>query len=122
MLSIAGPFTIQLEYPNTGGELDTGVLSGSLLGVGLRHTFDGGTSLDIDISVKGDTAIPFDILSLTGSDTDQWYFFSAPISDANGSPIDGLYRQGIPIYDKINVAIENGGDNDKLELWLMLEV
>lgn len=121
-LDLVGPFSAQIgDYPDTEAELDTPLLIGVLLGVALRYTFDGGTALDVDIVTNGAACLAQDLLHLSGANTDAWYHPTAQICDTNGGTIASQYNIGIPVYDTVHIAVSNGGENDRLDVWFLLE-
>lgn len=120
-LQIAGPFSVQVgDYPDTDADVDIPTLHGVILDIGLKHTFDGGSSMDIAITTKGETSPSKDILNLSGSDTDGWFPARESIVDTDGAAISGQYNAGIAVYDVINVAISNAGGGDQLDVWFLL--
>lgn len=116
-MNIIGPFTLSVEYPSTEAELDTSVIRGVILAIGLRYTFGEGSSMDVSIATKGETMPTQGILSLTGANTDGWFNVRETIADVNGDAVADQYGAGVAVYDVMNIAIANANDNDTLEVW-----
>lgn len=120
-MDLIGPLAVIIpDYPATEAELDTSVIQGVLLGIGLRYTFEGGSSLDVTLATKGNTSLTKDILQLTGANTDGWFNVREPICDVLGSAIASQYAAGVAVFDQINIAIANGAGGDKLEVWFLV--
>ena len=121
-LDLVGPFTVQVgEYPNTDAELITSPVQGVITDVGLKYTFDEGSSLDIDIVTGGNVGPAQDVLHLSGSNTDGWYHPRVALQDTNGGDLTGQNTNGIPVYDTVSIAISNGGAGDRLDVWFILQ-
>ena len=119
-MDLIGPFVLTIpDYPATDADLDTPVIGGSIVSIGLRYTFDGGSSLDVAITTKGQTSLTKDILELSGANTDGWFSVREAIHDANGDAIVDQYGIGVAVYDAVNIAVANGGGGDMLEVWFL---
>lgn len=116
---IAGPFIVTV--PATEAEVDTGVISGVILEVGIEITLDGGSSMDIAIATKGTTALTKSILTLANATADAWYSpRSALHAVADGSAISNMYTGGITVHDAINIAVTGAGAGDQLRVWFLV--
>lgn len=121
-LELAGPYTLTVgDYPDTDAVLVTGLIRGVILDVGLKFTFDGGSSMGIEIITSGAFLPAVPILSITSADTDGWFSPRAPIHDpSDGSVIANLTNGGISVYDTVTIGVSNAGAGDMLEVWFML--
>jgi len=118
---IAGPYVVTVgDYPDTDAELDTGLISGIILDVGVRITLDGGSSMDVAINTKGESSLVQNILTLANATADAWYRPRAVMHDTAGAELTGQYNGGISVHDKINIAVTGAGAGDQLEVWFMV--
>ena len=114
---ITGPYTVTIAAGQTSANLDTGLISGIILDVGIRITLDGGSSLDITIATKGQSSLAQTVIALENSTADAWYRPRALLHDTAGAEITGQYNGGITVHDVINIAVAGGGAGDVLEVW-----
>ena len=118
---IAGPFIVTIPAGATEAEVDTGVIIGFILEVGIEITLDNGSSLDIAIATKGTTALTKPILTLANATADAWYSpRTAQHAVADGSAISNMYTAGIAVQDAINIAVTGAGAGDELKVWFLV--
>ena len=121
-LNIAGPYIVTIgAYPDTDASIETDLIGGVILDVGIEIALDGGSSLDISIDTKGEAALAKNILTLTNATTDAWYRPREAVhAVSGGASIANEYTQGVAIYDKITISVTGGGENDQLKVWFLI--
>ena len=113
---IIGPLTAAI-VSGTGVVLETSQITGLIMEVGLKYTFDQGSSMDVTIATKGTSSLAKTILTLTGADTDAWYPIRQALVGTDGAAISGQYGP-MSITDPLIITVANAGAGDQLDVWL----
>ena len=115
---IIGPLTATI-VAGTGIVLETPPIEGVIMEVGLKYTFDQGSSMDVEIATKGTSSLTKTILDLTGADTDAWYPVRVASTGTDGVALSGQYSP-VFVTDPLVITVTNGGAGDRLDVWLEL--
>ena len=116
---IAGPFTATIAAGGTGFVLETAPIEGMILEVGLKPTFDEGSSMDITIATKGTSSLAKTILTLSNFDTALWYPVRQALVGLDGVALSGQYNP-LSVSDPLVITVTGGGAGDQLDVWLEL--
>jgi len=116
---IAGPFTATIPAGGTGVVLETAPIEGIVLEIGLKPTFDGGSSMDIAIATKGTSSLTKTLLTLSNFDTALWYPVRQALVGLDGAALSGQYN-AVSVSDPLVVTVTGGGAGDQLDVWLEL--
>ena len=75
----------------------------------------------VTITTKGanGAAPSLTLLTLDSNNTDGWYFPRAAIHDSTGAEIADLYDT-MPIYDVVNIAIEDADEGSNVDVWFLV--
>jgi len=129
-MNVAGPFNTGPAVGSGGSatiNIDTPVLIGTIIAVGLQINLAdpvyGTGSLDLTIATKGlyPAPLPQSILTLTAASADGWFNPRPPIHALTGGAIANQYDVGIPIYDQVNLLVENADPDDTVDVWFLME-
>jgi hypothetical protein len=97
------------------------VIEGFVVGVYVKYNGAKPGTTDVTIATKGASPEPpaRSILALTNAVTDGWFYPSVQAQDTTGAALTGVY-QDIPIFDYVNVKIDQGNAGDSVDVWLLL--
>lgn len=79
---------------------------------------------DVTIRTKGTSpsAPTLTILKAENINTDGWFFPRTPVHlHTTGAAIAGVYSDGVPISDSLNVLIEGADADNNADVWLLVE-
>lgn len=110
----AGTSTANADSPH--------VVSGFITAVYVKYNGSppaGTTDVIIKTKGAGANAPSQTILSKSNSATDGWFYPSVQAMDTTGAAITGVY-QDVPVFDYINVKIDQSNDNTSIDVWLLI--
>ena len=97
------------------------VVDGSVVGVYVKYNGAKPATTDVTMATRGTSPAPptRSILTLTNVTADGWFHPSVQAQDTAGGAIAGIY-QDIPIFDYLNVKIDQGNAGDSVDVWMLL--
>lgn len=124
---LAGPYSTAASTGGAGAStanIDTPVpLRGRVTGIYIKYndTPPAGTT-DVTIKTKGTSPRPptYNLLVVSNSATDGWFWPQVQICTTAGAAIAGEYTP-ILVDDYLNIAIAQANDGDSVTVWLLIE-
>lgn len=128
-MNIVGPFNSGIAAGGAGVATANADISTKVEGtvVAVYVSYKGTTppsTTDVTITTKGSnpSAPSLTILNVANNNANGWFFPRAQVHlNTTGAAITGVYTEGIPINDVLNVAIAQANNDNNADVWLMVE-
>ncbi len=107
---------------HTGSAETSHAVMGKVVGVGIKYT---GASVPntavVVIRGKGSNPLSIPIFTITGN-TNGWFFPHTLAHNVDdGSEIADFYAAGVPVFDIVEVILDEADEDDIVEVWLLVE-
>ena len=122
---LAGPFNSGAAVGEAGLATANTSTSANVIGrvaaVYVRYNDSPPATTDVTISALGTSpmAPTYNILVRTSTATAGWFYPRVQVTDTTGGAIASTYDM-LPVYDRVNILIDQANAADSVDVWLLL--